>query len=112
MSPGANQENQEADFPPGTLQIWGDVKCKADAVVTGAIRGSVEGTEKIIVSQGSTVSGSVKGSDIRVEGEVEGGVEARGQIWLGSQAKVRVRCQGKALRIEPGAEFQGELQVG
>ena len=94
------------------LQIWGDVKFKTDAVVEGAIRGNVEGREKIIVSPKTTVTGSVRGSDIRVEGQVHGGVEGRGRIWIGSGAKVRVRCAGKAVRIEPGAEFRGELQVG
>lgn len=94
------------------LQIWGDIKFKADAVVGGTIQGSVDSTEKIIITQEATVSGSVRGSDIRVQGEVRGGVEGRGQVWVGPQAKVTVRCGGKAVRIEPGAEFRGELQVG
>ena len=43
-------EGRPEGFEAKGLQIWGDVKFKADAVVTGVIRGSVEGTEKIIIS--------------------------------------------------------------
>ena len=116
QNPEVTMKSMEEVAPEGFvgqgLQIWGDVKFKADAVVTGAIRGRVEGMEKVILSPGSTVAGSVRGSDIRVEGEVQGGVEAKGKVWLGPKSRVKVRCRGRSVRIEPGAEFNGELQVG
>lgn len=112
VHPSVNPENLEAALQGGGLQIWGDVKFRADAVVQGKILGSVDGTEKIIVSKDATVSGAVRGSDVRVEGEVQGGVTAAGRVWIGPEAKVRMRCSGKSLRIEPGAEFRGELEVG
>ena len=94
------------------LQIWGDVKFRADAVIRGEVQGNVAGTEKITVAEGTVIRGSVQGSDVRILGQAEGGVTARGQVWIGPKAKVKVRCQAQALRIEPGAEFRGELQVG
>ena len=94
------------------LQIWGDVKFKVDAVIRADVKGSVVGTEKVIVTEGTVVSGTVEGSDVRVEGEAQGGVVGRGQVWLGPKARVKLRCQARAVRIEPGAEFRGELQVG
>jgi len=102
------------NHPPGDpgLRIWGDVKFRADAVIGAEVKGSVTGTDKIIVTRGTVVAGAVEGSDIRVQGEVQGGVAGRGQVWIGSQAKVKVGCRAKSLRIEPGAEFRGELQIG
>jgi len=94
------------------LQIWGDVKFQADAVLRGEVKGSVIGREKVIVTEGTVVTGSVEGSDVRVDGEVQGGVVGRGRVWIGPRAKVKVRTSGRVLRIEPGAEFKGELQVG
>lgn len=94
------------------LQIWGDVKFRADAVIRANVKGRVEGEQKVIVTEGTVVSGPVAALDVRIEGEAHGGVEARGQVWLGPKAKVKGRCCGKAVRIEPGAEFRGELQVG
>lgn len=100
------------NFKEKGLQIWGDVRFKSDAVIRADVKGNVAGAEKIIVAEGTVVMGSVAGSDVRIEGEAHGGVEARGRVWLGPRAKVKLRCHGKAIRIEPGAEFRGELQVG
>lgn len=94
------------------LQIWGDVKFKVDAVIRADVKGSVIGREKVTVTEGTVVSGAVEGSDVRIEGEAQGGVVARGQVWLGPKSRVKMRCQARAVRIEPGAEFRGELQVG
>jgi len=105
-------EEKSAGIPGKGLQIWGDVRLSADGVIQGTVQGSVWGKEKVIVSEDSQVSGSVEGSDVRVDGVVQGGVSARGRVWVGNRAKVRLRCAGRAVRIEPGAEFRGELQVG
>ena len=94
------------------LQIWGDVRFQTDAVIRADVRGNVVGDEKVIVTEGMVVTGSVEGSDVRIEGEAHGGVVARGKVWMGSKAKVRGRCFGQTVRLEPGAEFRGELQVG
>lgn len=94
------------------LQIWGDVKFNSDAVIRADVHGRVTGAEKIIVTEGTVVTGEVEGSDVRIEGEARGGVAARGQVWLGAKAKVKLQCRGRSVRMEPGAEFRGELQIG
>jgi len=111
VQPSENPGNPEAALNEGGLQIWGDVKFRADAVLHGKIRGSVDGAEKIIVSKNAAVTGSVRGTDVRVEGEVQGGVTAFGRVWIGPQGKVKIRCKGKTIRIEQGAEFRGELEI-
>jgi cytoskeletal protein CcmA (bactofilin family) len=112
VQPSGTPGNLEATLKEGGLQIWGDVKFRADAVLHGTIRGSVDGTEKIIVSKDASVSGAVQGSEVKVEGEVQGGVTAKGFVWLGPKSKVRVRCHGRFLRMEAGTEFRGELEAG
>ena len=112
VQPSETPEKLEAALPQEGLQIWGDVRFRTDAVLHGKIRGSVNGAEKIIVSTDAVVSGAVRGTDVRVEGEVQGGVTASDRVWFGPKCKVRVRCGGKFVRIEPGAEFRGELEIG
>jgi len=94
------------------LRIWGDVKFQGDAVIRADVKGSVGGAEKVIVTEGTVVSGLVTGTDLRIEGEAKAGVEARGRLWIGPRAKVKGRCVARGVRIEPGATFRGELQVG
>ena len=112
VEPGGPPKNLESALSEGGLQIWGDVKFRSDAVLQGKVRGGVESTEKIIVSAGALVSGAVQGTAARVEGEVQGGVSTSGQVWICPGGKVRVRCRGKSVRMEPGADFRGELDVG
>ncbi len=112
QNPSVSREENSAEIPGKGLQIWGEVRFRAEAVIRAGVKGSVVSTEKLIVAEGAVVSGSVEGTDVRVEGEAQGGVVARGQVWIGPKAKVKVRCSGRAVRIEPGAEFRGELQVG
>ena len=115
QNPTVSQEESpewKGGFSGKGLQIFGDVKFKADAVVGADVKGSVTGAERVIVTEGTIVTGGVEGLDVRIEGEAQGGVVARGQVWLGPKAKVKLRCQARAVRIEPGAEFRGELQVG
>ena len=97
---------------PQGLQIWGDVKLRADAVIGVEVKGNVTSTDKIIVTEGTVIAGAVEGSDVWIQGEAHGGVAGRGQVRIGPKAKVKVGCRAKALRIDPGAEFRGELQVG
>lgn len=94
------------------MRIWGDVKFREDAVIRADVKGSVAGLEKVIVTEGTVVSGPVTGTDVRIDGEAQAGVEARGRLWIGPRAKVKGRCVSRAVRIEPGAVFRGELQVG
>ncbi len=115
QNPTVSQEKSpegEGGISGKGLQIWGDVKFRADAVIQADVKGNVVGAEKVIVTEGTVVTGTVEGSDVRIEGEAQGGVVARGRAWLGPKAKAKLRCQARAIRIEPGAEFRGELQVG
>ena len=112
MSREENLAEEEVLSTETGLQIWGDVKFREDAVVGAHVKGDVKGAGRVILKEGAVVTGALEGSDLRVQGEVQGGVAGRGQVWIGSQAKVKLRCQGQSLRIEPGAEFRGEIHVG
>ena len=94
------------------LKIIGDVKMGRDGVIRAKVKGNVRTSAKLVLTAEAEVSGFVEGQDVRLEGKVDGGIEGRGQVWLGPKAVLRTRCKGKALRIEPGADFKGELWVG
>ena len=96
----------------GGIQIGGSVGLEQDGVIRAVVKGDVRSTCKLVISKGSVVSGVVQARDIRLEGEVEGGVEGAGQVWLVAGSRLRSRCVAAALRIEAGADFSGEIRVG
>lgn len=94
------------------LQILGDVKLGRDGVIRAKVKGNVRASGKLILTAEASVTGFVEGQDVRLEGKVDGGLQGRGQVWVGPEAILRTKCQAKALRIEAGADFKGELVVG
>ena len=99
-------------LPVEGLKIMGDVKLGRDGVIRAKVKGNVRASGKLVLTAEAEVSGFVEGQDVRLEGRVDGGIDGRGQVWLGPKAVLRTRCKAKALRIELGADFKGELRVG
>jgi cytoskeletal protein CcmA (bactofilin family) len=94
------------------LQIAGSVGLDQDGVIRAVVKGDIRSTNKLVIARESVVSGVVQARDIRLEGRVEGGVEATGQLWLVAGSVLRTRCVAKALQIDAGANFFGEFKVG
>ena len=108
---GRLMENQER-FPQLGLQISGNIGLDQDGMVRATVKGDVRSVSKLVIAKESVVSGVVRARDVRLEGRVDGGIEGSGQVWLVSGSILRTRCAAKALRIDPGTDFTGELQVG
>ncbi len=111
MSDRGSYSSEESTLTGGGLQVWGDVRLGRDGVIGAKVKGNVRAFGKLVISAVAEVSGLIEGQDIRLEGKGTGGLEGRGKVWLGPQSVLRTRCVAKELRIEPGADFRGELRV-
>lgn len=98
--------------PRAGLQISGNIGLDQDGVIRATVKGDIRSKSKLVIAKESVISGVVQARDIRLEGRVEGGIEGSGQVWLLAGSVLRTRCVAKALRIEVGADFSGEFQVG
>lgn len=108
----SNGEGAISGFGPEAFSVWGDIRFANDAFLLAKVQGNVQAAKKLVVAPGTEVSGRVEGGDVCVRGKIEGGVEATGQVWIQTGAKLRKQCVAHALRIEPGADFRAELRVG
>ena len=108
---GRFMENQER-FPQSGLQISGNIGLDQDGVIRAMVKGDIRSVSKLVIAKESVVSGVVRARDVRLEGRVDGGIEGSGQVWLVSGSVLRTRCAAKALRIDPGTDFTGEVHVG
>lgn len=107
-----NPKERAASLAGHGLQIFGDVRLEQDGVIRAKVKGNVHASGKLVVTKEAEISGAVVGGDIRLEGRVEAGLHGRGRVWLVAQSVLRTRCAAKVLRIEPGADFRGELRIG
>ena len=94
------------------LQISGNIGLDQDGVIRASVKGDIRSVSKLVIAKESVVSGVVRARDVRLEGRVDSGIEGTGQVWLVSGSVLRTRCAAKALRIDPGSDFNGELRVG
>jgi cytoskeletal protein CcmA (bactofilin family) len=108
---GKVMENQK-QTPQSGLQISGNIGLDQDGVIRATVKGDIRSANKLVIAKESVVSGVVSARDVRLEGRVDGGIEGSGQVWLVSGSVLRTRCVAKALRIDPGSVFTGELRVG
>jgi len=108
---GKVMENQK-QTPQSGVQISGNIGLAQDGVIRATVKGYIRSANKLVIAKESVVSGVVSARDVRLEGRVDGGIEGSGQVWLVSGSVLRTRCAAKALRIEPGSDFNGELRVG
>ena len=108
---GKIMENQN-QTPQSGLQISGNIGLDQDGVIRATVKGDIRSVSKLVIAKESVVSGVVRARDVRLEGRVDGGIEGSGQVWLVSGSVLRTRCAAKALRIDPGTDFNGELRVG
>ena len=108
---GRFMENQKQTSQSG-LQISGNIGLDQDGVIRATVKGDIRSVSKLVIAKESVVSGVVRARDVRLEGRVDGGIEGSGQVWLVSGSVLRTRCAAKALRIDPGTDFNGELHVG
>lgn len=104
-------EKQERS-PEAGLQIAGNIGLDQDGVIRATVKGDIRSVHKLVIAKESVVSGVVQAKDVRLEGRVEGGIEGWGQVWLASGSVLRTRCVAKAVRIDPGCDFTGELRIG
>lgn len=112
---GAETDSSEGKVPElasGTFAIWGDIRMARDAVLQAKVKGNVLAVQKVILTPDAEISGRLQGGDVCVEGKVEGGVEARGRVWIKKGAVVQKQCVAHSLRLEVGGDFRGELKVG
>ena len=107
-----NPKDRAASLAGHGLQIFGDVRLEQDGVIRAKVKGNVQASGKLVVAKEAEISGAVSGVDIRLEGKVDAGLQGRGRVWLVAQSVLRTQCAAKALRIEPGADFRGELRIG
>ena len=87
------------------LKIKGDLICKGDIQIDGAVEGDVQ-SRSIIIGEGADIRGTISGDNIRVCGSVHGQVKGNSVV-LTKTAKVIGDVMHQTLAIEPGAFFEG-----
>jgi cytoskeletal protein CcmA (bactofilin family) len=95
----------------GTV-VSGDAEFKGMLRIDGRFTGRVRSEKgSLIVSAGGVVEANIEVASAKINGTVNGDINATGRIEFGRSARVRGNIQTPALIIEEGAIFEGSCRM-
>lgn len=97
LGPGANLE--------GSLEGSGHF------LVSGRVIGNAEIDGALTLAEGGYWKGDIRAQDLILAGELEGDVQARGNIEITASARIRGRVAANAIAVSAGAVIEAELHT-
>jgi cytoskeletal protein CcmA (bactofilin family) len=92
--------------------VRGDVSGPGGFRVDGTIDGSLAAEGPVLVGEGGTVDGDIRGRDVTVLGRVRGDVVATGHLEIGPKGKVLGDITVQSFRVHTGGVFRGTSCMG
>ena len=111
-APGpAPEATQDTTYFGRNLKITGSISGEGSSVILGSFEGDFDLKGQLKVAQGAKIKGNVKATDIYVNGNVEGTIDASKKIHLENTARVKGRLITPKISILEGSVFDGEIQM-
>jgi cytoskeletal protein CcmA (bactofilin family) len=106
------REGVVSGFIGGGTVVSGDAEFKGMLRIDGRFTGRVRSEKgSLIVSAGGVVEANIEVAAAKINGTVNGDINATGRIELGRSARVHGNIQAPALVIEEGAIFEGSCRM-
>jgi cytoskeletal protein CcmA (bactofilin family) len=93
-------------------RVRGDVSGPGGFRVDGAVEGAIAADGPVVVGDGGTVDGDIRGRDVTVLGRVRGNVVATGHLEIGPSGKVFGDITVQSFRVHTGGVFRGTSCMG
>ena len=97
-------------FGPGS-RIEGNLEVEGEVRLQGSIQGKVTGSGIVTIGEQATLQANVFAPTVIVQGTVRGEIHARDRLELHKSAKVQGLIRASRLRIDDGAQFEGECKM-
>lgn len=97
-------------FGPGS-RIDGNLEIDGDVRLQGSIQGKVTGSGTVTIGDQATIQANIFAPTVIVQGLVRGEIHARDRLELHKSAKVFGLLKASRIRIDEGAQFEGECKM-
>lgn len=95
---------------PGT-KIVGNLSGKGAYIFCGEIEGECDIDGPVTIAEGSNWKGSVRATDIKLVGTVEGDVTAKQRVEIAGSARISGSLRGASIVVSEGAVIEGEVSI-
>ncbi|MGD0426310.1 MAG: polymer-forming cytoskeletal protein [Candidatus Acidiferrales bacterium] len=103
--------NEVSTIGPG-LKIRGDITGSCHLIIEGEASGKIHlANGRVTVGATGRVNADIEAPEISVEGNVQGNLQARDNLRLGSASNVQGSVLTPRIRIEDGARLRGKVEM-
>ena len=88
-------------------RVRGDLSGPGGFRVDGAIEGAIDAEGPVVVGEGGSVEGSIRGRDVVILGRVRGDVCAAGHLEIGPKGQIVGDITVQSFRMHTGGVFRG-----
>ena len=93
-------------------RVRGDLSGPGGFRIDGAVEGGIVADGPVVVGEGGSVEGGIRGRDVVVLGRVRGDVHATGHLEIGPKGKVLGDITVESFRMHKGGVFRGTSCMG
>ena len=94
------------------LKIRGDISGNCHLIIEGEAHGKIHLVNgRVTVGANGRVNADIAAPEIVIEGNVQGNLQARDNVRLGSASHVQGSVLSPRIRIEDGARFRGKVEM-
>jgi cytoskeletal protein CcmA (bactofilin family) len=95
---------------PGT-KIVGNLSGKGAYIFCGEVDGECDIDGPVTIAEGSHWKGSVRATEIKLAGTVEGDVTAKQKVEIAGSARISGSLRGASIVVSEGAVIEGEVSI-
>ena len=92
-------------------RVRGDLDGPGGFHIDGAVEGAIEADGPVVVGEGGSVDGTIRGRDVVILGRVRGDVTASGHLEIGPKGKVLGDITVQSFRMHTGGVFRGTSRM-
>jgi cytoskeletal protein CcmA (bactofilin family) len=94
------------------LKIRGDISGDCHLIIEGETHGKIHLAKgRVTVAPSGRVTADIAAPEIVIEGNVQGNLQARDNVRMGSASHVQGSVLSPRIRIEDGARFRGKVEM-
>jgi cytoskeletal protein CcmA (bactofilin family) len=93
--------------------IIGNINAEEDLIINGKVEGNVEiKNHSFFLGPSGRLQGKVDGLNVRIRGQMNGDIKARGKVEITREAKFVGKIKCKRISVEEGAYFHADVNIG
>jgi len=88
-------------------RVCGELSGPGGFRIDGAVEGAIDADGPVVIGEGGSIEGTIRGRDVVVLGRVRGDVHASGHLEIGPKGKVLGDITVQSFRMHTGGVFRG-----